>query len=193
VSEGNPGGVTFHPIGVIRSGHADPERTPIQPVFAEGCLGRAEILPQYAEGLCDLEGFSHVYLIYHLHRAAPSRLKITPFLEDSERGIFATRAPCRPNPIGLSVVRLLGREGQVLHLDGLDILDGTPLLDIKPYSGRFDRIETSRDGWQEGLEDAEARRRGRRETGRGRRARSGRGERPGARQDPPGGGAGSGR
>lgn len=160
--------IAFRPIGVIRSSHEDPETTPIQPAFAEGCAGRAEILPQYAEGLCDLEGFSHVYLLYHLHRAGPVRMKTKPYLEDTERGVFATRAPCRPNPIGLSLVRLLGREGGVLHLEGLDILDGTPLLDIKPYSGRFDRVAASRDGWQEALEGGEVLRRGRRQGGGGR-------------------------
>jgi len=185
--------ITFHPIGVVRTGHTDPDRTPIQPAFAEGCAGRAEILPQYAEGLCDLEGFSHVYLLYHLHRAGPARLTVKPYLEDSERGVFATRAPCRPNPIGLSLVKLLRREGRVLHLEGLDILDGTPLLDIKPYSGRFDRIEASRDGWQEGLDDADALRRGRREGQGGRGPGPGRKMRRGGMRSDPGGRSESGR
>jgi tRNA-Thr(GGU) m(6)t(6)A37 methyltransferase TsaA len=158
-----PDAFSYHPIGVIRSGHTDAERTPIQPVFAKGCLGRAEIFPRFADGLDGLEGFSHVYLIYHLHRAGPPQLRVKPFLQDVERGVFATRAPCRPNPIGLSIVELTGREGNVLHLDGVDILDGTPLLDIKPYAARFDRIEGTRNGWQDGLEDEEdIRTRGRR-------------------------------
>lgn len=154
--------IAYKPIGVIHSGHTQPEQTPIQPVFAQGCKGRAEILPEYAEGLQDLDGFSHVYLLYHFDRATPARLKVKPFLQDVERGLFATRVPCRPNAIGLSIVRLVCREGNVLHLDGVDILDGTPLLDIKPYAARFDRIEGTRNGWQDEVDDATARRRGRR-------------------------------
>ncbi len=157
--------VAFRPIGVIRSDHVDPGATPIQPLYAEGCRGRAEVMPEFAEGLRDLEGFSHVILLYHLHRAGPPRLRVPPFLQDAERGVFATRAPCRPNPIGLSIVRLVGIEGSVLHLDGVDILDGTPLLDIKPYVGRFDRIPVTRDGWQEEVDEEAARKRGRREGG----------------------------
>lgn len=158
------GGIIFRPIGVIRSGHARAEETPIQPAFAERCVGRAEILEEFEEGLRDLEGFSHVYLIYHLHRAGPPRLLVKPFLDDQVRGVFATRSPNRPNPIGLSIVRLLRREGRVLHLDHLDVLDGTPLLDIKPYSARFDRIEDTRNGWQDGVDIATAMIRGRRQT-----------------------------
>ncbi len=155
--------ITFRPIGVIRSGHARAEETPIQPAFAEGCVGRAEILEEFEEGLRDLEGFSHVYLIYYLHGAGPPHLLVKPFLDDKVRGVFATRSPNRPNPIGLSVVRLLRREGRVLHLDRLDVLDGTPLLDIKPYSARFDRIEDTRNGWQDGVDEATAMIRGRRQ------------------------------
>jgi tRNA-Thr(GGU) m(6)t(6)A37 methyltransferase TsaA len=154
--------VTYHPIGVIRSLHASADRTPIQPVFAEGCTGRAEVFPEFADGLSDLEGFSHLYLIYHLHLAGAARLRVKPFLDDVERGVFATRAPCRPNPIGLSIVELVRREGCVLHLDRVDILDGTPLLDIKPYTARFDRIEGTRNGWQDSVDDETARTRGRR-------------------------------
>lgn len=154
--------LTFKPIGVIRSGHARAEDTPIQPAYAEGCAGRAEVFPEFEEGLKDLEGFSHVYLIYAFHRAGPMRLLVKPFMQDVERGVFATRAPCRPNPIGLSVVRLVRREGSVLHLDGVDILDGTPLLDIKPYTAKFDRIETDRNGWQDEVDGETARRLGRR-------------------------------
>ena len=155
--------VGYKTIGVIRSEHTRPEETPIQPVYAKGCRGRAEILPEYADGLRDLEGFSHVYLIYHLHRAGPARLMVKPFLQDVERGVFATRAPCRPNPIGFSIVELLGREGNSLQLDGLDVLDGTPLIDIKPYVARFDRIEATRNGWQDVVDDETALKRGRRE------------------------------
>ncbi|MFN2298757.1 MAG: tRNA (N6-threonylcarbamoyladenosine(37)-N6)-methyltransferase TrmO [Anaerolineales bacterium] len=150
-----PAAVSYRPIGVIHSLHTAAEQTPIQPVFAEGCTGRAEIFPRYADGLADVEGFSHIYLIYHLHRAGPMRLRIAPFLQNVERGVFATRAPSRPNPIGLSIVELVRREGCVLHLDRVDILDGTPLLDIKPYTARFDRIAGTRNGWQDELTDGE--------------------------------------
>lgn len=153
---------TFRPIGVIRSGHVAAPETPIQPVYAKGCTGRAEIFPEFEEGLRDLEGFSHVYLLYLFHRTGPARLGVKPFLQDADRGVFATRAPCRPNPIGLSVVELVRREGRVLYLDGLDILDGTPLLDLKPYTRRFDRIETTRNGWQDDVDDDTAVRRGKR-------------------------------
>jgi tRNA-Thr(GGU) m(6)t(6)A37 methyltransferase TsaA len=156
-------GIEFRPIGVIRTGHVDPEKTPIQPVYAREFPGRVEIFPEFAEGLRDLEGFSHLYLLYHLDRAAPARLVVKPFLQDVDRGVFATRAPCRPNPIGLSVVELVRREGTVLHVDGMDILDETPLLDIKPYIARFDRIETLWNGWQDQVDDETARRRGKRE------------------------------
>jgi tRNA-Thr(GGU) m(6)t(6)A37 methyltransferase TsaA len=158
--------VTYHPIGVIRSGHTAADQTPIQPAFAGGCSGRAEISPDYAEGLDGLEGFSHIYLLYHLDRAGPPQLRVKPFLQDVAQGVFATRAPGRPNAIGLSIVELVRRDGNVLHLDRVDILDGTPLLDIKPYTARFDRIEGTRNGWQDGLNDGEEiQKRGRRRPG----------------------------
>jgi tRNA-Thr(GGU) m(6)t(6)A37 methyltransferase TsaA len=154
--------IAYRPIGVIHSQHVTPEKTPIQPAYAEGCEGRAEIFPAFEEGLRDLEGFSHVYLITHLHRAGPSRLLVKPFLQDVERGVFATRAPVRPNAIGLSIVELIRREGNILHLARVDILDGTPLLDIKPYTSKFDRIDTTRNGWQDEVPEETAQRRGRR-------------------------------
>ena len=154
--------ISCRPIGVIRSEHTQPERVPIQPVYASGCRGQAEIFPEYADGLRDLEGFSHIYLIYHLHQAPPAKLLVKPFLQDIEHGIFATRAPCRPNPIGLSIVKLERREGNILHLDGIDLLDGTPLLDIKPYCARFDCIPNTRNGWQDEVDEATAQQRGRR-------------------------------
>jgi tRNA (adenine37-N6)-methyltransferase len=155
--------ITFSPIGVIHSGHSIARQTPIQPAYAKGCPGRVEIFPEYAEGLQDLEGFSHVYLVYYFNQAEPAKLIVKPFLQDVERGVFATRAPCRPNAIGLSIVELLRREGRILHLDGVDILDGTPLLDIKPYSAKFDRLETTRNGWQDEVDEQTAKRLGRRD------------------------------
>ena len=154
--------ITYRPIGVIHSEHVVEERTPIQPTYASGCNGRAEIFPEFAQGLRDVEGFSHVYLIYHFHRGGPPRLVVKPFLQDVEHGVFATRAPCRPNAIGLSVVDLVRREGNVLHLDGVDVLDGTPLLDIKPYTTKFHCIDATRNGWQDEVDEETARRRGRR-------------------------------
>lgn len=153
---------TFTPIGVIRSEHTLAAATPIQPVFAKGCRGTAEVFAEFADGLRDLEGFSHIYLIYVFDRAEKARLLVRPFLDDQIRGVFATRAPTRPNAIGLSIVELMGIEGNTLLLDGVDVLDGTPLLDIKPYSARFDRIENTRNGWQDGIDDATAAQRGRR-------------------------------
>jgi len=155
-------GVVFQPIGIIHSAHTVAEETPIQPAYAQGCQGKAELLPEYAEGLDDLDGFSHIYLIYHLDRAGPPRLKVKPFLQDKERGVFATRAPRRPNGIGLSIVRLLSRRGNVLYLEDVDVLDGTPLLDIKPYVTRFDCVQTERNGWQDEVDEPTARERGKR-------------------------------
>ena len=154
--------IIFRPIGVIRSEHVVPQETPIQPIYARDCHGRVELLPEFADGLHDLDGFSHIYLIYHFDRAETPKLRVKPFLQDTERGVFATRAPCRPNPIGLSIVELLGREDNVLHFAGADILDGTPLLDIKPYSAKFDRIDTFRNGWQDEVDEETASQRGRR-------------------------------
>ena len=155
--------IIYKPIGMIRSEHVTAEKTPIQPAYAKGCKGRVELFPEFAEGLSDLDGFSHIYLVYHLHLAGPARLKVKPFLQDIERGVFATRSPHRPNPIGLSIVELVRREGNVLHLDCVDILDGTPLLDIKPYTAKFDRIDATRNGWQDDIDDETARLRGRRD------------------------------
>jgi tRNA-Thr(GGU) m(6)t(6)A37 methyltransferase TsaA len=152
--------IDFKPIGLIHSEHVNAEKTPIQPVYAKGCTGEAVIFPEYAQGLADLDGFSHIYLVYYFHQAPPLRLTVKPFLQDRKRGLFATRAPGRPNAIGLSIVELLGREGCTLHLDGLDILDNTPLLDIKPYTAKFDCITSTRNGWQDEVDEETARQRG---------------------------------
>ena len=155
--------VIYSPIGIIQSDHIAARQTPIQPVFAKGCCGTAEIFSEFVEGLQDLEGFSHIYLIYHLHQAEPAKLTVKPFLQNIERGVFATRAPCRPNAIGLSIVELVRREGPILYLDGVDILNDTPLLDIKPYTAKFDRLDTTRNGWQDEVDEQTARRLGRRD------------------------------
>ena len=154
--------VTYRPIGVIHSPHVVPQQTPVQPVFAEGIVGSVEILPEYAGGLKDIEAFSHLFLVFHFHKAQPAQLQRKPFLQDEVHGVFAMRAPNRPNPIGFSVVRLLRREGNVLHIADVDILDGTPLLDIKPYIARFDVRQDVRSGWQDKVDDETAMRQGRR-------------------------------
>jgi len=154
--------VVYTPIGVIHSEHQVPEKTPIQPVYARGCPGRAEIQPEYVEGLKDLEGFSHVILLYHFHRAGEPLLTVVPFTDDTPRGVFATRHPQRPNSIGLSVVRLVRIGGSILYLQDVDILDGTPLLDIKPYIPRFDGVENPQGGWTQTVDEETARQRGRR-------------------------------
>ena len=152
--------VQYSPIGIIHSAHVAADKTPIQPVYAKGCKGRAEILPEFAKGLRDLAGFSHIYLVYHFHRVGSVKLTVKPFLQDIERGLFSTRAPCRPNAIGLSIVRLVKIEGTTLHLADVDILDGTPLLDIKTYTAKFDRIAVTRNGWQDVVDKKTAQKRG---------------------------------
>jgi tRNA-Thr(GGU) m(6)t(6)A37 methyltransferase TsaA len=141
--------ILYRPIGVIHSPFQELRDMPIQPTSDASGPGTAEVWPEFVEGLKDLAGFSHVILIYHLHRAGRADLIVTPFLDSEPHGIFATRAPTRPNPIGLSIVRLLGVEGPILRLGRLDILDGTPLLDIKPYVAEFDRPRRTRAGWLE--------------------------------------------
>ncbi len=152
--------ITFKPIGFIHSAHVEARQTPIQPVYAKGCRGRAEIFPEFVDGLEDLDGFSHIYLIFHFNHAGPVQLTVKPFLQDIARGVFSTRAPTRPNGIGLSIVELIGRKDNVLLLDGVDILDGTPLLDIKPYCAKFDRLEHTRNGWQDDVDEETAQRLG---------------------------------
>ncbi len=141
--------IEYHAIGLVHSPFKTIKGTPIQPSRAKNARGTVELFSEYAAGLSDLDGFSHIILVYHLHKAPPPRLMVTPFLDTQPRGLFATRAPSRPNPIGLSVVTLLGIDDNILAVDGLDILDQTPLLDIKPYVGEFDRREELRLGWLE--------------------------------------------
>lgn len=141
--------VTYHPIGTIHSSFKDLKGMPIQPTSQASAPGTAEVLPEFAAGLKDLEGFSHVILLYHLHKVRRVDLTVTPFLGSERRGVFATRAPTRPNPIGLSIVELVRIEGNRLYLGNVDILDGTPLLDIKPYVPEFDQPANARAGWLE--------------------------------------------
>jgi tRNA (adenine37-N6)-methyltransferase len=138
---------TMQAIGVIHSPFTEPAHTPIQPSRSQA-TGQVEIYPAYRDGLADLDGFSHVFLIYGLHRsAAHYALRVIPFLDDQARGLFATRHPCRPNPIGLSVVQLVAVHDGRLDIVGVDMLDGTPLFDIKPYVPEFDVRTEVRTGW----------------------------------------------
>ena len=142
--------VECSPIGTVHSPFPEPVGVPIQPSRADGAdgaEGTVELLPEYGEGLCDLDGFSHIVLVTWLHRSEGFRLKTVPFLDTEERGLFSTRSPRRPNPIGLSVVRLLSVEGCTLKVADLDLVDGTPVLDIKPYIEEFDVRPDFRSGW----------------------------------------------
>ena len=141
--------IHYKPIGVIRSPFKEPKGTPIQPEGAKGIDGTVTIFPEYFEGLKDIEGFSHIILIYHFHLSKGVSLRVKPFMDSEEHGVFATRAPRRPNPIGTSVVRLLGVEEGMLHIQDVDIVDGTPVLDMKPYVPEFDIRKVERIGWLE--------------------------------------------
>jgi tRNA-Thr(GGU) m(6)t(6)A37 methyltransferase TsaA len=135
------------PIGLIHSPHRQAEGTPIQPRWAQGTEGTVEVLPEFTPGLCDLGGFDRIWLLYWFDRVREAQLQIVPYRDTQMRGVFATRAPSRPNPIGLSCVRLLAVEGTRLRVADLDVLDGTPLLDIKPYVPDCDVFTVERIGW----------------------------------------------
>ncbi|OGW52347.1 MAG: tRNA (N6-threonylcarbamoyladenosine(37)-N6)-methyltransferase TrmO [Nitrospirae bacterium RBG_13_43_8] len=139
--------IVYEPIGIIHSPFKDIKGMPIQPTGAKGIAGTIEIYQEFAEGLKDLEGFSHIILIYHFHLSKGYSLKVKPFMDKNYRGVFSTRAPKRPNPIGISVVRLRKIEGNILNIEDLDIIDCTPLLDIKPYVPEFDVQEIEKIGW----------------------------------------------
>lgn len=139
--------ITYQPIGIIHSPFQDITGMPIQPAGAKGIEGTIALSEEFIEGLKDLSGFSHIILIYHFHKSEGYALSVTPFLDKTVRGVFATRAPRRPNSIGISIVELMKVEGNVLHIKNVDILDGTPLLDIKPYVPEFDMQRTGRIGW----------------------------------------------
>ncbi len=145
--------IIFHPIGVIHSPHKVVSKTPIQPVFCSDIKGTVVLDAEYADGLKDLQGFSHIYLFYYFHQSQKTCLRLKPYLLDQEHGIFATRAPHRPNKLGMSLVRLMKIKDTILHVKDIDILDGTPLFDIKPYIQRFDSRENTRSGWQDTIPD----------------------------------------
>ena len=143
-------GVRLRPVGVVRSPFKEPADLPppafAPPRFFERSTGEIEIFPEFEPGLEGLEGFSHIIVLFHFHRTVTAKFKVVPPGESKPRGVFATRSPHRPNPLGLSILRLLGRRGRVLDVSGLDLIDGTPVLDIKPYTRR-DRKSHIRTGW----------------------------------------------
>lgn len=150
--------ITYEPIGIVHSSYRDPVGVPIQGALAPESEGTLKIYPPFAAGLQDIEGFSHLIVIYHFHAASEKApLLATPFLDDEPHGIFAIRSPRRPNPIGLSVVRLLQRRDRELRLSEVDMIDGTPVLDLKPFVPRFDHREGVRIGWFSGRLDRPAR------------------------------------
>ncbi|CDK37883.1 tRNA (N6-threonylcarbamoyladenosine(37)-N6)-methyltransferase TrmO [Halorubrum sp. AJ67] len=141
---------SYESIGVIRTPFESPEGMPIQPVGADSVTGTVELDPSFADGLADLDGFSHCILLYHFHASGDDApLSVEPFLDDERRGVFSTRAPQRPNPIGLSVVSVKSVEGRKLTVGGIDVVDGTPLLDIKPYVPEFDVPSETETGWMD--------------------------------------------
>ena len=139
--------VRYKPIGVVHSPFKKPQNVPIQAAISKGIKGTVEVVRRYVEGLKDLEGFSHIILIVHFHKSKAYSLLVKPYLDENLRGLFSTRAPSRPNPIGISIVRLTRIEDNILYIEDLDIIDGTPLLDIKPYVPNFDQRKKVRIGW----------------------------------------------
>jgi tRNA-Thr(GGU) m(6)t(6)A37 methyltransferase TsaA len=144
----------MQPIGIIHSPFREKEVTPIQPSRSHA-NGQVEVFPEFVEGLQDLDGFSHIILLYVFHCSEAYSLRVKPFLDHQLHGLFATRYPCRPNPIGLSIVRLASVADNILEIEGVDVLDGTPLLDIKPYVPEFDQKDGVRTGWFEKREKSE--------------------------------------
>lgn len=143
--------IIIHPIGIIHTPFKDQQGTPIQPAVSKGTIGIIEIYPEFREGLRDLAGFERIWVIFWCHLSKGYKLRIIPYRDVVERGVFATRAPKRPNPIGISPVKLLSidKENGILKIEGADILDGTPLLDIKPYIPSFDSYAKAKYGWLE--------------------------------------------
>jgi len=141
--------IKYKPIGIIHSPFKEPKGTPIQPTGAKGIEGTVEVFPEYAEGLKDVEGFSHIILIYHFHLSKGFSSRVKPYMDNEAHGVFAMRGPSRPNPIGISIVRLVRIEENILYIQDTDIVDGTPLLDIKPYVPEFDIREVEKTGWLE--------------------------------------------
>ena len=139
--------ISIKPIGIIRTPYKEPKGMPIQGKFEKDVIGRAEIFPEYLEGLKDIEGFSHIILIYYFDKSKGEKLIAQPFLEDETHGVFAMRSPHRPNHIGISIVKLERVKKRAITFSAVDILDGTPLLDLKPYVSHFDSRENVKNGW----------------------------------------------
>jgi tRNA-Thr(GGU) m(6)t(6)A37 methyltransferase TsaA len=137
----------YTPIGIVHSPFKEPKNVPIQAAASKDTKGTIEIYPEYIEGLRDLAGFSHIILIYHFHKVTATNLTVKPFLDDQTHGVFATRAPARPNKIGLSVLKLTSVDGNILQVEDLDVLDGTPVLDVKPFVPEFDCRKETSVGW----------------------------------------------
>jgi tRNA-Thr(GGU) m(6)t(6)A37 methyltransferase TsaA len=142
--------ININPIGIIYSPYATKEACPIQPRYSSEAVGRVEVFKEYEAGLKDIETFSHIYLLYLFDRAGEIELVRSTFLDDEPHGIYASRHPCRPNGIGMSIVKLLKRENNILIVEGVDMLNKTPLLDIKPYIPKFDVIDFALEGWTAG-------------------------------------------
>jgi tRNA-Thr(GGU) m(6)t(6)A37 methyltransferase TsaA len=142
--------VELRPIGIIRTPFPTKDDAPIQGAFRPEAIGTVEVAEEFEAGLADIDGFTHLIVLYEFDRAAPVEMVRQTFLGDEPHGLFATRHPARPNPIGLTVVALLAREGRTLTVGGIDVLDGTPLLDIKPYIPRFDSVPDASEGWLAG-------------------------------------------
>jgi tRNA-Thr(GGU) m(6)t(6)A37 methyltransferase TsaA len=140
------------PIGKIKTPFSSKEECPIQPLYASGAEGEVALYQPFDQGLKDIAGFSHIFLIYGFDRAGEIQMVRPTFLDDTPHGIYASRHPCRPNGIGLSIVRLLKQDGRFLTVSGVDMLDGTPLLDIKPYISKFDAFPEASEGWTVGRE-----------------------------------------
>jgi tRNA-Thr(GGU) m(6)t(6)A37 methyltransferase TsaA len=143
----------LHPVGIIHSPYKTKGSAPIQGMFRPDGTGWVEVFAEFAEGLRDIEMFSHLYLIYLLDRAGPIELVRPTLLDDAPHGIFASRHPARPNYIGINIVRLMKREANRLEVRGLDIIDKTPLLDVKPYIPDFDSFPDADEGWFSGKKD----------------------------------------
>jgi tRNA-Thr(GGU) m(6)t(6)A37 methyltransferase TsaA len=139
--------MNLNPIGIIHTPFKTKEECPIQPLYSSDVIGRVEVFTEYEPGLKDIDGFSHIYLLYLFDRSGEIKMVRPTFLDDEPHGIYASRHPCRPNGIGLSIVKLIKKEGNTLMVEGVDMLDRTPVLDIKPYMPQFDAIPTASKGW----------------------------------------------
>lgn len=141
------------PIGTIKTPFKQLEEMPIQPKGAMRAEGKLILEEAYALGLKDLEGFSHIYLFYHFHKANRTELTVTPFMDTVPRGVFATRSPLRPSHIGMSITKIVSISDNIVNVEGIDVLDGTPLLDIKPYIPQFDSVADVKTGWMDSKSD----------------------------------------